>query len=163
MSAMAKFENLKDLIVELRGQSVLLDSDVAELYRVETKRINEAVKNNPDKFVSLFFKKIYYFWWFSPQFGILYPKHLLPFYKILYSGEFLFALIGILFIAVSRDKSLKHKGILLLMVFLSISVFQSLFYVEGRHRLALEPLLLIFTASGIILVLRRSLLRKIDG
>ncbi len=50
MSAIAKFENLKDLIVELRGQSVLLDSDVAELYRVETKRINEAVKNNPDKF-----------------------------------------------------------------------------------------------------------------
>ena len=50
MSAIAKFENLKDLIVELRGQSVLLDSDVAELYRGETKRINEAVKNNPDKF-----------------------------------------------------------------------------------------------------------------
>ena len=46
MSAIAKFENLKDLIVELRGQSVLLDSDVAELYRVETKRINEAVKND---------------------------------------------------------------------------------------------------------------------
>jgi hypothetical protein len=34
----------------VRGQSVLLDSDVAELYRIETKRINEAVKNNPDKF-----------------------------------------------------------------------------------------------------------------
>ena len=50
MNAIAKFENLKGLIVELRGQSVLLDSDVAELYRVETKRINEAVKNNPDKF-----------------------------------------------------------------------------------------------------------------
>ena len=50
MSAIAKFENLKDLIVELRGQSVLLDSDVADLYKVETKRINEAVKNNPDKF-----------------------------------------------------------------------------------------------------------------
>ena len=50
MSVVAKFENLKDLIVELRGQSVLLDSDVAELYKVETKRVNEAVKNNPDKF-----------------------------------------------------------------------------------------------------------------
>ena len=50
MSAVAKFENLKDLIVELRGQSVLLDADVAEIYGVETKRINEAVKNNPDKF-----------------------------------------------------------------------------------------------------------------
>lgn len=28
----------------------LLDSDIAEIYAVETKRINEAVKNNPDKF-----------------------------------------------------------------------------------------------------------------
>jgi len=46
-----KFENLKELIIEIRGQSVLLDSDVAELYGVETKRVNEAVKNNPDKFL----------------------------------------------------------------------------------------------------------------
>jgi hypothetical protein len=45
-----KIENLKELIIEIRGQGVLLDSDVAELYGVETKRINEAVKNNPDKF-----------------------------------------------------------------------------------------------------------------
>jgi hypothetical protein len=45
-----KFENLKDLIVELRGQSVLLDSDVAQIYGVDTKRINEAVSRNPKKF-----------------------------------------------------------------------------------------------------------------
>src|SRR3990172_13005461 len=45
-----KIENLKELIIEIRGQSVLLDSYVAELYGVKTKRINEAVKNNPDKF-----------------------------------------------------------------------------------------------------------------
>jgi len=50
LSTVAKFENLKDLIVQLRGQSVLLDSDVAAIYKVETKRVNEAVKNNPDKF-----------------------------------------------------------------------------------------------------------------
>ena len=47
---MVKIENLKDMIIEIRGQSVLLDSDVAHIYGVETKRINEAVKNNPDKF-----------------------------------------------------------------------------------------------------------------
>jgi hypothetical protein len=50
MNDIMKFENLKDRIIELRGQSVLLDSDVAEIYKVETKRVNEAVKNNPDKF-----------------------------------------------------------------------------------------------------------------
>jgi phage regulator Rha-like protein len=37
-------------IITLRNQAVILDSDVAALYGVETKRINEAVKNNPDKF-----------------------------------------------------------------------------------------------------------------
>jgi len=37
-------------IVEISGTKVLLDYDVASLYEVETKRVNEAVKNNPDKF-----------------------------------------------------------------------------------------------------------------
>lgn len=37
-------------LLPMRGQMVLLDKDIAELYGVETKRINEAVKNNPDKF-----------------------------------------------------------------------------------------------------------------
>lgn len=50
MSDIVKIENLKELIVEIRGQGVLLDADVAVIYGIETKRINEAVKNNPDKF-----------------------------------------------------------------------------------------------------------------
>ncbi|MBI5626766.1 MAG: ORF6N domain-containing protein [Nitrosomonadales bacterium] len=50
MSDIVKIENLKDMIIEIREHNVLLDSDVAHLYGVETKRINEAVKNNPDKF-----------------------------------------------------------------------------------------------------------------
>ena len=50
MSDIVKIENLKGMIIEIRGESVLLDSDVARIYHVETKRVNEAVKNNPDKF-----------------------------------------------------------------------------------------------------------------
>ena len=37
-------------IVEVRGQKTLLDHDVAAVYGVETKRVNEAVRNNPRKF-----------------------------------------------------------------------------------------------------------------
>ena len=37
-------------IIILRNQQVILDSDVAELYGVQTKRVNEAVSNNPEKF-----------------------------------------------------------------------------------------------------------------
>ena len=37
-------------IITLRNQQVILDADVAELYGVQTKRVNEAVCNNPRKF-----------------------------------------------------------------------------------------------------------------
>lgn len=39
-----------DKIVQLRGQDVILDFAVAELYGVQTKEVNQAVKNNPKKF-----------------------------------------------------------------------------------------------------------------
>ena len=45
-----KFEHIEDKIIIIRGEKVILDSDVAEIYGVETKRVNEAVKNNLDKF-----------------------------------------------------------------------------------------------------------------
>ena len=32
------------MIYEVRGVRVMLDSDIAKLYRVETKRVNEAIK-----------------------------------------------------------------------------------------------------------------------
>lgn len=40
---------VKSYIVEIRQHPVIVDADVAALYGVETKRVNEAVKNNPDK------------------------------------------------------------------------------------------------------------------
>ena len=47
-----KYEQVQEKIIEIRNQQVIIDADVAELYGVETKRINEAVKNNPEKFPS---------------------------------------------------------------------------------------------------------------
>lgn len=35
-----------DMIYEVRDKQVMLDSDLAKLYGVETKRINESVRNN---------------------------------------------------------------------------------------------------------------------
>jgi hypothetical protein len=37
-------------LLTIRGQKILIDSDVADMYGVETKEINQAVKNNPEKF-----------------------------------------------------------------------------------------------------------------
>ena len=43
-------EELKNLIYTIRGKQVMLDSDVARLYHYETKRINETVKRNSERF-----------------------------------------------------------------------------------------------------------------
>ena len=45
-----KFNSVEEKIITLRGIPVILDSDVAELYGVETREINQALKNNPEKF-----------------------------------------------------------------------------------------------------------------
>ncbi|HQR73459.1 MAG TPA: ORF6N domain-containing protein [Sulfurovum sp.] len=45
-----KFDKIENKIIELRMTQVILDSDVAELYGVQTKDINRSVSNNPEKF-----------------------------------------------------------------------------------------------------------------
>ena len=50
MNSPISIQNLPKAIIEIRGLKVLLDSDVARIYGVQTKRVNEAVRNNPEKF-----------------------------------------------------------------------------------------------------------------
>ena len=47
MTNMIEVENK---IITLRGQQVILANHVAELYGVETREVNQAIKNNPEKF-----------------------------------------------------------------------------------------------------------------
>lgn len=52
MNEVVAKENIKidDMIYEIRGKQVILDSDLARLYETETKRINESVYRNKKKF-----------------------------------------------------------------------------------------------------------------
>jgi phage regulator Rha-like protein len=50
MENVIKFNQVESKILTIRNQSVILDSDVAALYDVETREVNQAIKNNPDKF-----------------------------------------------------------------------------------------------------------------
>ena len=51
-------EDIKNLIYTIRGKQVMLDSDVAMLYRCETRIINQAVKRNIDRFPERFYFKL---------------------------------------------------------------------------------------------------------
>ena len=45
-----KTDKIEKLIINIRGVKVIIDSEIAKLYGVETRDINKAVKNNPAKF-----------------------------------------------------------------------------------------------------------------
>ena len=45
---------IENLIYEVRGVQVMLSSDVAKLYQVETRRINEVIKRNINRFPNSF-------------------------------------------------------------------------------------------------------------
>jgi len=113
------------------------------------KEAGRFIKNNPSDFINLYFKKMFYFWWFSPQSGILYPKDYLFIYKVMYTILLAFSLLGIYLIFISKEKLKKENSLLIITVFAAICFSQSLFYVEGRHRWLIEPLLIIFFTYGI--------------
>lgn len=48
--SLIKFETLESKLIHLRDTLVLVDKDLAELFGVETRDVNKAVKNNPSKF-----------------------------------------------------------------------------------------------------------------
>ena len=50
MNEIMSIEQIKSLIYIIRGQKVMLDSDLAKMYGIETKRLNEQVKRNLDRF-----------------------------------------------------------------------------------------------------------------
>ena len=56
MNEIVELENIKieDMIYEIRGVQVMLSQDVAKLYQVDTKRINEVIKRNINRFPDSF-------------------------------------------------------------------------------------------------------------
>lgn len=70
-----KLQIIQNKIYELRGQKVMLDFDLAELYEVETRVLNQAVKRNTDLFpVDFMFQLTHIEWkYMSSQIVMTYP------------------------------------------------------------------------------------------
>lgn len=138
----------------------LYNSDEIKQDRLFWREGIDFIKKHPYAFLALTVKKFYYFWYFSPNSGTEYPKFYLYIYKALYIPAFLFAIIGIFHVLNSGRERTKENSLLLLLLLFTISLTQSFFYVEGRHRWAVEPLLLIFTAQGLIYTGNKVLLNR---
>jgi 4-amino-4-deoxy-L-arabinose transferase-like glycosyltransferase len=112
------------------------------------------ISANPAAAAKLYVKKVYYFWWFSPQSGIIYPKKYLTAYKYFYTVLLSFFVVGVSFAMGSRKRETLKSTLLLISIPLTICVGQSLFYVEGRHRWLIEPIMMIFFSYGLLNTLK---------
>lgn len=64
-NALITTEIIENKIYNIRGQKVMLDSDLAWLYEVETKRVNEAVKRNIERFPAKYMFELNAEEWYS--------------------------------------------------------------------------------------------------
>lgn len=110
------------------------------------------ITQHPTDFLALTARKFAYFWWASPQVGLLYPGVWLVAYQSYAVVIFGFAAVGI--ITILRTGSSDERNLLgiLATISLTLAVAHALAYVEGRHRWGVEPLLLLVTARGIFVV-----------
>lgn len=114
------------------------------------------IRSNPKRAALLFIKKLRMFWWFAPTSGYRYPRVYLLAYQAFYLGALLLGAAGLVWGLKQTDPRLSQGIHLLLWMALGFSLLQSLYYVEIRHRWAVEPLLLVFTGGGLARLLPSS-------
>lgn len=110
------------------------------------------LREQPMQALRLFVLKLRSFFWFSPQTGIRYPGWQVRLYRWYYGVIVVLALIGLIG---TRQRWAEPSFMLLFLYLFSIALSQSLYYVEGRHRWIVEPILLLWAAQGALLLKQR--------
>lgn len=109
---------------------------------------------DPVGFLSRALAKMYYFWWFSPTFAKLYYDWASPMmviaYRILYGILLGFGVIGVWASVGDIANPLRRVTSSLLALPMAVAIIHSIYFVEGRHRILVMPIILLFAAHGII-------------
>jgi 4-amino-4-deoxy-L-arabinose transferase-like glycosyltransferase len=138
--------------LELRQR--ILSSDEIAQNRIFLSEALRHVRGNPAAFVGRAMTKLYYFWWAAPYSGRRYPQWQFALYRGFYSMTLVLAILGLVFAWRHRSPGQLDGLVLGLVLLAAISVVQSLFYVDARHRLAVEPLLMVFSGHGLACLMR---------
>jgi 4-amino-4-deoxy-L-arabinose transferase-like glycosyltransferase len=119
------------------------------------------VRDDPTGFVTGVGRKFLHFWTFSPQTGVLYPDAYRAAYLAYYAAIAVLALVGLW--RWRKVDAVQPALVLIGMLFLVTSLVHALLYFEMRHRWALEPLLLMLSAGGLLGPPAREVYRAPDG
>ncbi|MBL4716234.1 MAG: glycosyltransferase family 39 protein [Bacteroidia bacterium] len=108
------------------------------------------LNEDPAQIMKMLVIKMKNFWWFRHHLGVEYSdamKQFMTWYKLYYGIILFFAFVATI---VFRKYSLY-----LLSYPIALSVLQSIFYVETRHRLVIEPFLIMLSILGVVFVLAK--------
>ena len=119
----------------------------------------EFARAHPSDAVRLYLTKVKSFWFGSETTGLLYPAAWTVVYGAWYTAMLVFAAVGVIVAWRSADPRARGDTVLILLALALVCVSQAAFYVEGRHRLAVEPLLLVLSGGGLAAVAWRPALR----
>jgi 4-amino-4-deoxy-L-arabinose transferase-like glycosyltransferase len=126
----------------------ILAADEARRMTLYRAAALEFWRADPGAAVRLYVAKLAAFWWMSPSTGLLYPAWWVSAYMAYYLVVAASALVGVV---VGLADARARSGVVLIVLLLAlVSLGQSLFYVEGRHRWEVEPLLLVLAAAGAV-------------
>jgi 4-amino-4-deoxy-L-arabinose transferase-like glycosyltransferase len=119
-----------------------------------SRRSRAFVREHPAAFLGITLRKLGYFWWYSPTAGLLYPRSWFWASHAVYVVTMALAGLGA-WAAVRRRAAARSSVWLIAMFVVTLSLFQSLYYVEGRHRWAVEPMILVLSGGGVAAAARR--------
>jgi hypothetical protein len=105
------------------------------------------IREQPAHAAGLYVDKFKSFWLGSESTGMLYPPAWTPIYDAWYAAVLLLAAGGLWWGL--RTPSGRSVVVLIVISLLLVAAAQAVFYVEGRHRLAVEPLLLVLAGGGL--------------
>lgn len=131
----------------------ILAADEAGQRRMFRKAALDFVLGQPSAALRLYAVKLGSFFWFSEHAGRLYPAHYMAVYRLFYAALLAFSAMG-LARALARPGEGRRDAIALCAFFSSVGALQALFYVETRHRFAVEPLLCVLAAGGLAALAR---------
>ncbi len=107
------------------------------------------IREHPGTFIAGVIRKFLYLWTFAPQTGVLYPNQYFYLYLVYYFVMVALAVMGS-FRFLRDGASGRVDIVLLFAVFLAVSIVHSVFYVELRHRWAIEPMILVLSSVGLL-------------
>ncbi|MBI2093769.1 MAG: glycosyltransferase family 39 protein [Candidatus Omnitrophica bacterium] len=107
------------------------------------------IQTHPWQFVRLTAQKFAQFWWFAPQTGTLYPRLWKFGYEAFYLFTVVLALFGVGWSIQRASMEQRHIVLFIIACLMMLALGQSLHYVEGRHRWAIEPILLLLSGLGL--------------